>query len=265
MEEYFYDYNVNKTHRLHSCTKSVVSLLIGKALEERKFPALETSLEQLFPNYTIKKNLKKINLEEILSMTSGFGRLEVDLNSDNDWKQALFSKKPLSKAGKKFRYDDNNSYLLGELLEEAVEEPIDQYAKEKLFTLLDINDYHWEKVNGKPTANTGLSLRARDLLKIGCIVSDNGKWQGNQIISSEWIKESTCPQINAVDYLDYGFHWWNIQGKEFEFEQNIPLAQGAGGQRLIIIPELDIICVVFGGNFDIWNSIEKDIWKIIIN
>jgi len=265
LEEYFYDYDVDKIHRIHSCTKSIISLLAGKAFENGNLPSIETTMDQLFPDLKMKKKLKQITFADLFGMTSGFGELFVELDSPDDWKSKLFTIHPKTKAGKKFRYDDNNSHLIGFLLSQGTDQKIDDYAKTMLFKPLGIEQYHWEHIGDQPTANTGLALRARDLLKVGFMVADDGKWQGQQIISSEWITKSTQPRINAVEYFDYGFHWWSIQGKEFGFQQNIPVAQGAGGQRLIIVPELNVVCVIFGGNFEMWNSLEEDIWKIIKN
>jgi len=261
LEEYFYDYDINKTHRLHSCTKSVISLLVGKAIETGKISGLETTLDQLFPDQRMNNKYSKVTLEDLLGMTSGFGKLFVSPDSSGKWIQEILTSKPISKPGKKFRYDDNNSHLIGDLLCKSTSRQIDEYANQILFKPLGINNFHWEYEDGYPKAHTGLALTARDFLKIGILVSQNGNLQGEQIINEEWIIKSTTSRKKAHKTLDYGLHWWRLK----KGTGNFPLAQGAGGQRLYIIPDKNIVCVVFGGNFDSWYPLDDYIWNIIEN
>jgi len=259
MEEYFYDYDIDKLHRLHSCTKSIISLLYGIALGQNQCPSLDTKISDFLSEYEISSDLYKITVEDLLGMSSGLSRISVTPTSNTDWIKKILETKPEFRAGRKFRYNDNNSHLIGYLMSRSIKYPINDYAEKVLFKPLEINQYHWEYENDLPKAHTGISLTARDFMKIGIMVSNNGYWQGKEIINSDWIQKSTNPRKKAYKKYHYGLHWWSLKyGREY-----YPLAQGSGGQRMIIFPEDKIVCIVYGGNFNSWHPLDELLFDII--
>jgi CubicO group peptidase (beta-lactamase class C family) len=127
----------------------------------------------------------------------------------------------------------------------------DEFVKEFLFDPLGIESVHWKSYSDKYTSvDGGLQMRARDLAKIGQIYLNEGKWGNQQILSEEWINSSVTPWIQADEQYYYGFQWWleplnNVSGIESE-PNDIFLASGFGGQKLFVIPHLDLV-VVFQG------------------
>lgn len=251
-EEYFYDYDADTPHRLHSCTKSVVSLLAGIADGDGLMPSQTDTLADLFPDKCSSSDgVAAVTWGDVLGMTSGFGNCDAIVDEDGTWLDVLFSSPTAAGAGKSFRYDDNNSHIAGMVIAKETGESLDLYAEKHLFGPLDIEDYSWERHdNGSPTAHTGLALRSRDFLKIGMTVLNGGTWNGNDIVPAEWIERATKPRTHVEGAFSYGLHWWVMAGQAAGLPDDIPVAQGAGGQRLFVIPSLNAVCLVFGGNFD---------------
>ncbi len=266
-EEYFYDYDLMKKHRLHSCTKSIVSLLIGNENSNELLLDLQNSIPQAFPfiNSEITNQHAKLKLEDVLGMTSGLSEIKFHPASNNAWIDSLLSTPINFNPGEQFEYNDFNSHLIGYLISKASNAQLDEYAKRVLFNPLGISDYHWERFDDYTVkANTGLALRARDLLKIGLLVLNKGSWKDKQIVNSEWIDYSTAFRRKVFNSYNYGLHWWNIDGNTMNLDKNYPLAQGDGGQRLYILPSENIACVVYGGNFNSWHPLDTYLKNIIL-
>ena len=130
---------------------------------------------------------------------------------------------------------------------------VDEYAEEVLFGPLGITDYHWKRTpKGFPDTEGGLYLRAEDLAKIGQLYLNDGQWNGDQIISSDWINGATAIQardVNAAGW-GYGYQWWRLDKNETTIYGGL----GFGGQYVLVIPELDMVVVanswnVFGGQY----------------
>ena len=153
--------------------------------------------------------------------------------------------------GNRFRYDDYNSHIIGTILTRETGESIDKYAEKQLFGPLGIAGYKWERHDdGSPTAHSGLALRSRDFLKIGMMVLDGGVWDSRVIVPVDWIERATAPRTHVGGAFSYGLHWWIMAGLAAGLPDDITFAQGAGGQRLFVIPSLNAVCLIFGGNFD---------------
>lgn len=113
---------------------------------------------------------------------------------------------------------------------------------------MGITDFEWDPVaSGEPAAASGLRLRPRDTAKLGQLVLNRGAWQGTQVVPADWIAAATTPHMNARDLWFYGFQFWLgrslVHGRPIDW----PLGQGYGGQRLFIVPALDLVVLVHAG------------------
>ena len=149
--------------------------------------------------------------------------------------------------GTKFVYNSGISVTLGEILYKVSGLRADQFAEHYLFAPLGISDYKWwEFPTGTVDTGGGLSLRPRDMAKIGYLFLTDGRWQGRQIISEEWIQESTKQQ--APDRA-YGDQWWLGW---FRVRDRVPVASysahGRGGQFIFVFPDLQMVAVFTGWN-----------------
>ncbi|OTA18532.1 6-aminohexanoate-dimer hydrolase [Xenorhabdus vietnamensis] len=164
----------------------------------------------------------------------------------------------IDKAGKTWCYSAGSTAILGRIIEKYTDCPLPEFANEVLFKKLGIKHFHWHKgIDGVASADSGLHLTARDLLKIGQLILNEGKWAGNNIVHATWIKESLKPRFfTGTEY--YGYLWYidkytsPINGHQYDWYA----AFGNGGQILLIIPEIESTIVIFSGRYN-----KVNIWK----
>ena len=258
LEEYFYGYDRDKLHFLASVSKSVTSLCVGLSIDQKMTGGVETKVHDLFPEYTGTKWIDQkypVTLRHALTMSAG---LEWDsmkyhrkdprhttyqLYESDDPIKFILERNLAETPGYKFYYNSGLTILLGEIIENTTGQSIDRFSGRYLFSRLGIDDYHWDKFSdGRIQTDGGLHLRPRDMAKIGYMVLKKGRWNGDQIISEAWIRESTGRHIDAQG-IGYGYQWWI--GKTLSSTQPIEVlfASGHGGQKIFIIPQLDLVAV----------------------
>jgi len=262
LEEYFYGYDRTKLHNIHSCTKSVTSLLMGNVLERQKISDIDQPLFNFFPQYESQKTAEngQITLKHVLTMTAGFQEEEgPQAHEPKDKLQYILSLPLESKPGETFRYSNDCSNLLGGIIYSLTGKHADVYAEEKLFGPMGISSYYWQSENGVPHCHSDLHMLPRDMAKIGLLVLNDGKWLTEQIVSKGWIYESTKPHVPESKFFDYGYHWW------FRSKSNEPwwekpdtrireeydkiIAFGYGGQYIMIIRDLKMVVVTTASDY----------------
>ena len=255
------DFDRDALHDIASATKSVNSLLIGIAIDRHLIKGVDVNISTFFPEYAnIFSDRKKaaIRLGDCLSMTSGLSWDEwslpysdprndhVAMNASADPVRYVLER-PMSDApGQKFVYNSGVAILVGEIIHKASALRADEFAQRYLFAPLGITKYEWIKYpNGVVQTGGGLSMRPRDIAKIGLLCLNDGRWHDQQIVSAAWIHEST--RQHAPD-RDYGFGWW--LGALSTRAQKVKAfgAQGRGGQFIIVLPELRMVAVFTGWN-----------------
>ena len=135
----------------------------------------------------------------------------------------------------------------------------DEFAKKYLFEPLGITNYNWEinKQNGYPSMAGALELQPRDMGKLGLLILNSGTFSGNQVVSEEWIAESTSVKTNThIPGDDYSYQWWNLHLKSDGKTYECIWANGWGSQIIYIFPELKVVIVTTGHNY------EGDSWTI---
>jgi CubicO group peptidase (beta-lactamase class C family) len=147
-----------------------------------------------------------------------------------------------SRPGEEYGYNSGCSVLLGGVLEKGTGEKPDALAERELFVPLGIERYEWEKGPGEIT-NTGfgLSLRPRDMAKLGQLVLDGGEWNGERLVSEEWLDVSTAPRVRLGPDVAYGYQWWLLLDERAPEEAEMIVALGWGGQLVIVVPRLDLV------------------------
>jgi CubicO group peptidase (beta-lactamase class C family) len=107
--------------------------------------------------------------------------------------------------------------------------------------------------NGEAAAASGLRLRPRDMAKLGELVLENGVWNGQRIVSEEWIKESTKARVDTWDTNRYGYQWWTGEstfGLNGSRKVSWVAGRGNGGQRIYVVRDYDLVVVVTAGLYD---------------
>lgn len=281
IEEYFKDFNRNELHYTASVSKSFASVLLGIAIDKGFIKGgiqgvLNKNVSELFPDYANiirKDNLKNnLKLKHILSMTAGFdwdehthpysdSRNDCNrINNSSDPMKFLFERKLISTPGSEFYYNGGLSLSISYLIERNTGMSVDKFAEKYLFKTLNIKDYRWDEVeNGLIDTDGGLHLKAIDQAKLGYLYLNNGKWKNQQIISKEWITETTKVHVTNLAMPDYGYHWWC--GDFFAMDKTFftYFASGHGGQKIFVFPGFNMVIVVtqqvFDNPFDEINNI----------
>jgi CubicO group peptidase (beta-lactamase class C family) len=253
-------------HDVRSISKSVTSLLVGIARGEGKFPPLQSSVLDFFPEYADLRTPENMHItfQHLLTMSHGLLWDESQPWADptNNQRQLLEANDPYRYVleqpmalppGELFNYCGGATSLLAAALAKGVGRRIDAYAAEKLFGPLAIKDFEWLGFTGSAeiAAFGGLRLRPRDLAKIGQLMVDDGLWNGTQVLPSGWVEESTRPRANAEGRgsLYYGYQWWLgrslLRGLDLTWIGGF----GNGGQRLFVVPDLDLVVAINAAHY----------------
>jgi CubicO group peptidase (beta-lactamase class C family) len=236
-------------HEIRSCTKSIVSLLIGIAIEKGFIEDVETPVLEFFPGRTIANldaNKEKMTLENLLTMSSGFRCRDSYLYNwdglyqmwdSEDWIQFMLDLPMEAAPGEKFEYCNGGSFLLSAILTETTGVTALEFAEEHLFGPLGITDVSWPmNPQGINIGWGDLRMLPHDMAKIGYLMLQDGQWDGEQIIPSTWVQASTREHISATLEDGYGYQWW-VDDSGFY------MALGYGGQFIFVVPEVDLVVV----------------------
>lgn len=259
-----YEFRATTLHDMRSFTKSVVSLLLGIALDRKLIANIDEPVTKFLPEYAdvTAAGWDGITLRHLLTMSSGMQWDEnLPWNDKNDEWHLVNDPDPLRYVVQKpivfdpgtfFTYNGGGTGLLAKVIEKASGQRIDVFADEALFKPLGVHDWQLKDYrNGTPATASGLRLRPRDAAKIGQLVLDGGEWQGRRIVSAAWIADSIKPRLQALGLFGglfyYGYQWWIGRTLVDQREVKWVAGQGLGGQRLIIVPEDQLVMMVTQG------------------
>lgn len=242
-------YDAATRHVGNSMTKSIVSLLLGIAVDRGLIGDLDAPALSFFPEFAELRTPEKerITLRHLLTMTAGLNASVSApmLSRDRDPDRHAFEQALAREPGAAFEYSNLDSEIIGAILEKVTGKPLDMFAMDELFRPLGITDVDWFRRlgNQRPMSSNGLSLRPRDWAKIGQFVLNRGAWNGKQLVSASWIAQSTSPQVSAPKSFSYGFQWWLGHSTVGDRSVAWAAALGFNAQKLIIIPEYDAVVV----------------------
>ena len=255
----------DEPHNLASATKSITSTILGIAIDKGFVSSVDTAVYDFFPEYSQFRDARKdsITLQHMLTMTSGldwdestctYGQSCNDINalfSQAEPVRYILAKAAVDPPGERWLYNGGGTNVLGQVVRKASGQTLEVFANEHLFGPLGISPPTWIHLAGPMTYASGdLKLRPRDMAKIGYIFANGGVWNGQQIISPQWIAESTQNLKETRDpRWGYGYQWWI-----FDYPANGQTyrsfgARGWGGQVITVFPDLDMVVVLTGGNY----------------
>jgi len=255
------NFDEHTQHDVRSISKSVVSLLWGIAEAQGKTPPLTTPVLDLLPALAHLKNAgrEKITLAHLMTMSSG-----LDWSEPNTYKKIndefglywrtqdnyLFDRPMAFQAGTRFNYNGGGTAVLAQILVTRTGKPLPEYAREFLFAPLGITDWEWKNdLRGRPLSFAGLRLKPRDISRIGRMLLNNGQWQGKQIVPAAWVSESMRSHIDTGEVLGYGYQWWTGSIEALRTKRRWTAGFGNGGQRLYMLPSLDMTVVITAGDY----------------
>jgi CubicO group peptidase (beta-lactamase class C family) len=282
VEEYFYGYDRNRPHQMRSLTKSVISLLAGAAVDRGLLRLDEPVLSRL--GYTSIANpdprKARITLKDLLSHQSGLAcddnddaspGNEVKLYGTPDWPRAFVDLPVIAEPGTVGRYCSFGILTAGRIVELAAKRPLPKFAQEVLFTPLGIRPdaWHWTFVLDSSQRNEygQIYLRPRDMLKLGLLIRGGGKWHDRQVISTSWIDAAIATQSRIRD-SDYGLGIWHrfydVQAPGGSQRVNTIMLSGNGGQKVYIVPSLDLVVVFTGGEFNVESPVNALMAQLLL-
>jgi len=267
---------------MRSATKSVVSALAGIAIDRGALSGVNEPVlpEMRYSSYANPDPRKAaITLGDFLSMSSGLdcndhsstspGR-ETVLDNKSDWVKATLDLPLTHPPGTEGYYCSGGVAVVGRLVENEVHLRLPDYAQASLFGPLGISraDWTWNyNLTNADKEYSQIHLRPRDMLKLGILFLDGGRWQGRQIISESWVHASLA-EHSHVDNVSYGYFWWRhmftvkTPGGTRQFV--IAAAQGNGGQKIYVAPQFRLVAVFTGGGYNAESTPPNTIMEKII-
>ena len=263
VEEYFNGSSASVVHTMQSVSKSVTSLISGVAIDEGKL-STSTRIFDVIPAYDtlIRGDERKrgITVGHLLQMRAGINFYESPypgsplerLNtSSSDWVVHALGEPMNAAPGETWQYNSGGVIALAKTVQVAAGVPFHLYARQKLFNPLGITTQYWfvSPYDNLPHTGGGLNLRTMDLARIGYLVLRNGNWNGTQVVSESWLRESTRAHTSGSWPLggystSYGYLWWLMPvGNE-----TMIVASGNMNQWLFVLPGKDLVIAVTGAN-----------------
>ena len=248
--------NPKRSVEIYSMTKSYLSALIGIAMDQGLLDSLDHKVIEYFPEYftpSTDPRMKEVTLRDLLTMSVDFLWVNEDdlsvapwVNSGNMVKAAINLKFPSIPAPKpEFNYCTPDTQILSGILTKLAGESLRAYAQQNLFSPLGIPAGNWTwgmDEQDNYLGGYGMYFRPRDIARFGYLFSSRGYWDGKQLISEQWVQESTTKKIRASVTMDYGYLWWVHPSTDPAIFE----ARGSGGRIMSIIPSLDLVVVVMG-------------------
>lgn len=248
-EKYYGRMNANRGSNIKSASKSLLSILIGIAIDNGFLEGVHQPIGDFFPDYfdsnpdSLKYN---ITIEDLLTMRSGlastsranYGRWV----TSNNWIRYKLDQPLRGVPGQDRIYSTGNTHLLAVILTRATGMNTLQFSNRYLFGPMDIQITGWDRdPQGYFLGGNNMAMRPRDMIKMGQLMMDVGVYNGNQLVPKEWIIKSIEPVTGRIaGTQNYGYLWFRRMAGEF----HMIYAFGSGGQYIMILPELDAVVTV---------------------
>ncbi len=255
LDAHFAPYDGTFAHNQASVTKSLITTLIGIAVDQGTID-LDRSIVSFFPDRTIAnldERKASITVWHLVSMRNGMesgcepGDMPtIDaMRANPDWVQAALDRPMVAEPGTTFCYDSPGMHILSAILQKTTGMSAMEYAQQNLFGPLGIQDAIWDvDPQGYNRGWGDVHLTPESAAKIGYLWLHQGNWNGQQIVSQDWVLDSVRRHSTKVGHdSGYGYGWWINTTRYF--------AAGRGGQTIHVIPALNMVLVTTGGGFDI--------------
>jgi len=265
-------------HDLRSCSKSIIGLLYGIALERGKAPPPEAPLFSAFPEYADladKDGRDRLTIQHVLTMTMGTDwnesslpysdprNSEIAMDNAPDHYRYILERRVVDTPGAHWTYCGGATALLARIIAKGSGKTLHEFARENLFDPLGMGATEWVTGrDGEPFAASGARMAVRDLARIGAMMLKGGKVGERAVVPSDWVTRSITPAVSADEVRRYGYQWFVLDiafGKPKGWAvgrlERMWMAQGEGGQRLFIIPALQLVVAITAGNY-----LKEDQW-----
>ena len=271
-EEYL-DGDAQTLRNTRSATKTVVGILLGIAIDRGDLAGVDAKVLDLLdqkPQQNLDPRKGEITVEDLLTMSSllecddwnQFSRgNEERMYLIEDWLQFALDlpikgfppwqpKPEDSPYGRAFSYCTAGAFVLGRVLAATTGESVEVFARRALWEPLGIEQADWARSPlGQEQTGGGLELTTRTLHTLGRLYLQGGTWQGKQVVPGAWVDASTAPKATIEPGTDYGYLWWLRDVPTAAGPARSFAMAGAGGNRVIVVPDLGLVAVVTSENF----------------
>nr|WP_293843369.1 serine hydrolase [uncultured Arsenicibacter sp.] len=270
IENYYNTFWRNHIHDIRSAGKSITALLLGVAIKEGLVQHVDQDVYSFFSKKkypSMHEDYKQVKLIHLLNMMSG-----LDADSDNpktpgsegkwmakdEWVSYLLSVPLAGKPGQKWVYADINAVLIGAIIEEKSGMSLRDFARQKVFAPLAINEFYWYANAANQTGAAGnLYLSTLDFAKLGLLVANKGKWGDKQLADYDYMNRLLSEHSKAIgDYNPladgYGMLWYRTKRRFGQREVSYLWASGNGGNHLVVVPEENMIIAMTSGAYGNW-------------
>lgn len=271
-------YQRGELHTMQSVSKSVTSALIGIAIGRGELPGVDVAMMPYFADFKLPDRdprRSRMTLRHVLTMTAGirWDESTVDytdpanscagMEASRDWVQFVLDQPMAAEPGTTFVYNSGATQLLSFLVKKATGKEAHDYAAQHLFAPLGIERHFWKQTpTGLADTEGGLYLAPRDLAKFGYLYLKDGIWEGRRLLPEGWVEASVAPSTahlpDGAASPRYGYKWWLLPLKATE-PVRAYAALGYGGQRLIVVPERELIAVFTGWNIYEQPALDQDL------
>jgi CubicO group peptidase (beta-lactamase class C family) len=274
VHETYFEGDADTLRDTRSATKTITGTLIGIAIDTGLLPGTDARVLSFFPEKRPVQHpdprKDAATVEDLLTMSSvlecndwnDFSRgNEERMYPVEDWirfaldlpvRGFIRGDEPAKQPhGRSFSYCTAGVVALGGVLQRVAGKGVDEFAQERLFSQLGIRMAQWSySPLGLPMTGGGLRLRSRDLLKIAQLYLNGGSWNGARIVSEAWVKESMRPHARIDDKSEYGYLLWLRSFGPKGKEHAVAFMGGNGGNKVAIVPDLDLVAVLTSTNYN---------------
>ncbi len=273
-EAYFGGTDRDTLHDVRSASKTVTGMLVGLAIARGHLPGVEARVLDYFPDHQPRNpdpRKRQITIEDLLTMSSmlecddwnSFSRgNEERMYLLEDW-VGFFLDLPIkgfppwetrpedSPGGRSFAYCTAGVTTLGGVLEKAIGKKVEEFAQDELFSPLGVEQVGWQySPLGLAQTGGGTRFRGRDLLKLGMLYLEGGRWADRQVIPAEWVARSVRTHVQADDENDYGYLWWRRDFVAGGRSHPTYYMSGNGGNKVVVVPAERLVVVLTSRAFN---------------
>jgi len=265
-------YKPELKHTMYSVSKSFTATAIGFAVAENKLKVTDKVIS-FFPESlpsTLSPNLAELEIKDLLTMSVGHEKsFNHEVFSTENWVASFLEMPIANKPGTEFLYNTSASYILSAIIQKVTGQTLLDFLEPRLLEPLGISGLDWETdLQGIQTGGWGIRVKTEDMAKLGQLFLQKGKWNGKQILPESWIEEASTLKIlqepNASQEKFDSNDW--IQGYAYQMwrsRYNSYRADGAFGQFILILPELDAVIILTSETNDLQGLIDL-VWKNIL-
>lgn len=272
-EGWWKPYGPDLRHTLYSTSKSFTSTAAGLAVQEGRLNVNDKVIS-FFPDQlpdSVSPKLADMEVRDLLTMSAGQNPdpTRMITAADSNWVRAFLARPVVNDPGTVFLYNSMATFMVSAIVQKVTREPLIDYLTPRLFAPLNISGMDWEvSPGGINTGGWGLRIRTEDMARFGQLYLQQGKWNGVTLLTEEWVAEATRAHIlqspelpdetrEVSDWLQgYGYQFWRCRHRAFR-------ADGAFGQFIVIMPELDAVVAITAESPDMQNELDL-VWEHLL-